>query len=68
MKLFLSRLYRHKYNCKYIPINCYGLILNKQNETCECKINCKYFNHYLDKQKIKTQQKKIINDYMNVNN
>lgn len=66
MKLFLSRLYRHKNNCKYIPINCYGLILNKQNETCECKINCKYFNHYLNKQKNKIEQKNIMNDYMNV--
>ncbi len=66
MKLFLSRLYRHKNNCKHIPINCYGLILNKQNEICDCRINCKYFNNYLNKEKIKVEQKKIMNDYMNV--
>ena len=65
MKLFLSRLYRHKNNCKDIPINCYGLILNKKNETCDCKINCKYFNNYLDKEIFKIKQKKFINYYMN---
>jgi len=64
MNIFISRLIRQQQKCNKIPVNCYALCVKNPTTTCNCSIQCKYLDNYLDIHTTKTHQQRLVTDFM----